>query len=127
MPRWDDDDLDEDELAEAEEDREDLATALRQARRKPRHFGIVARGAEILAMLAQRKPIRPGILRQLRRDKGGKQIITGICEGDGGASLAFKVDGDLPKIKKSHLREFISEATGLMTKPRFEAGQNLEQ
>lgn len=123
MPRWDDDDLDEDELAEAEEDREDLATALRQARSKPRHFGIVARGAEILAMLAQRKPIRPGILRQLRRDKGGKQIITGICEGDGGASLAFKVAGDLPKIKKSHLREFISEATGLMTKPRFEAGE----
>jgi hypothetical protein len=123
VPRWDDDDLDEDELAEAEEDREDLATALRQARRKPRHFGIVARGAEILAMLAQRKPIRPGILRQLRRDKGGKQIITGICQGDGGASLTFKVAGDLPKIKKSHLREFISEATGLMTKPRFEAGE----
>ena len=120
MPRWDDDDLDEDELEEAEEQREDLATALRQARRKPRHFGMIARGAEILALLAQRKPIRPGILRQIRRDKGGKQIVIGICEGVGGASLAFKVDGELPKVKKSRLREFISEATGLMVKPHFE-------
>lgn len=117
---WDDDELDEEDIAEAEEEREDLAAALRQARSKPRYFGIVAKGNEITGLIAQRKPIRPGILRKMRRDKGGKQIFTGICQGDGGTTLVFKVEGEIPKIKKSRLREFISEATGLMTKPRFE-------
>jgi hypothetical protein len=121
---WNDDDneLDEEELAAAEEEREDLTAALRQARRKPRHFAIIARGAEMLALLAQKKPFRPAVLRQARREKGGKQVIQGICQGDGGAELVFKVEGELPKIKKSRLREFISEATGLMVKPRFETG-----
>ena len=118
----DDDELTEEELAEREEEQEDLTTALRQALRKPRYFAIIARGAEVLALLAQKKPFRAGPLRQIRREKGGKQVIQGTCEGDGGLSLVFKCAGDLPKIKKSRLREFISETTGLMLKPRFELG-----
>lgn len=116
----DDDDLDEDELEELEEEREDLATALRQARKKPRHFALIAKGADVVALLAGKKPFRPGNLRQVRRETGGKQVVQGICQGDGGASLVFKVAGNPPKVKKSRLREFISEATGLMVKPRFE-------
>src|SRR5262249_54476160 len=127
---WDDDDdddieLNETEIAEqeeAEEEKEDLTTALRQALKKPRYFAIIARGPEVLALLAQKKPFRSGTLRQVRREKGGKQVIQGICEGDGGLSLVFKCNSDLPKIKKSRLREFISDTTGLMLKPRFEIG-----
>jgi hypothetical protein len=115
-------DLDEDELEEQEEEREDLKTALAQARRKPRYFAIIAKGIEVLAMIAQKRPIRPGTVRQLRREKGGKQIIEGICEGDGGTSLVFKVNGEAPKIKKSTLRKFIAEETGLTLKPRFQTG-----
>ena len=122
----DEDDLDEDEIEEAEEEREDLATALRQARKKPRHFAIVAKGATVVALLASKKPYRAGKLRQVRRETGGKQIIQGICQGDGGASLVFKVVGEPPKVKKSQLREFISEVTGLMVKPRFEGVAKLE-
>jgi hypothetical protein len=117
---WDDDDeLDEDDQEEQEDAREDLKSALVQARKKSRNFAIIGKGPEILAMIAQKKPLRTGMLRKLRRDKGGKQIIQGTCQGDGGTSLVFKVDGEAPKIKKSSLRAFISEATGLMTKPRF--------
>ena len=122
----DDADLDEDELEEAEEEREDLATALRQARRKPRHFAIIAKGVEVLALFVGKKPFREGTLRQVRRDTGGKNIIQGICQGEGGANLVFKVIGDAPKIKKSQLREFISKATGQMVKPRFEGVTKLE-
>jgi hypothetical protein len=120
VPRHNDDDLDEDELEELEEEREDLKTALVQAKKKPRHFAIIAKGAEVLALFAQKKPLRPGPLRQARRDKGGKQIIQGTCQGDGGMTLVFKVEGQKPKVKKSKLREFISKETGLMLKPRFD-------
>ena len=34
--------------------------------------------------------------------------------------MTFKVAGEAPKIKKSRLREFITDTTGLMLKPRFE-------
>jgi hypothetical protein len=120
---WDDDDdeLSEEELEEREEEREDLKTALVQARKKPRHFAIIAKGPEILALVAQRKPIRAGMLRQLRREKKGKQVIQGICQGEGGTSLVFKVEGEAPKIKKSRLREYISGEAGLMVKPTFTA------
>jgi hypothetical protein len=123
----DDGDLDVDALEEAEEEREDLATALRQAKRKPRHFAIVAKGVEVLALYARKKPFRAGTLRQVRRETGGKQIIQGICQGDGGANLVFKVVGDPPKVKKSQLREFISKTTGMMIKPRFEGVAKLEE
>ena len=123
----DDDDLTEEDLAEREEEQEDLTTALRQALRKPRFFAIIARGPEVLALRAQKKPFRSGPLRQLRREKKGKQVIQGTCEGDGGLSLVFKCLGELPKIKKSRLREFISETTGLMLKPRFEVGGEVKR
>ena len=68
----DDDNLNEEELAEREEEQEDLTTALRQALRKPRYFAIIARGPEVLALVAQKKPFRSGPLRRIRREKGGK-------------------------------------------------------
>ena len=120
MPRPSDDDLDDDELEELEDARDDLKSALVQAKKKPRHFAIIAKGAEVLALFAQKRPLRPGDLRQSRRDAGGKQIIEGICQGDGGTKLVFMVEGEKPKVKKSKLREFISKETGLMLKPRFE-------
>jgi hypothetical protein len=118
---WDDDDeLDDDERQELEEEREDLKTALVQARKKPRHFAIIAKGPAILALMAQKRPFRDGTLRRERREKKGKQVIQGICQGVGGTKLLFKVAGEPPKIKKSSLRQFITDTTGLMLKPRFD-------
>jgi len=91
-------DRDDDDLEELEDERADLKTALVQAKNKPRHFAIIAKGPEVLALFAQKKPLRPGNLRQARRDKGGKQIIQGTCQGDGGTKLVFKNDvfGPIP-------------------------------
>jgi hypothetical protein len=124
LPDDDDEDLDDDELAKAEEEREELADALREARRKPRQFAIFIKGADVVAMIAQRKPLRAAALRKARRDSGGKQIVQGVCEKGDGGGLVFKVAGDVPKVKKSKLREFISQATGLMIKPRFESSSS---
>ena len=124
MARASDDDLDEDELEELEEEREDLTTALNQAiRKKPRHFAIIINGPDILALFAQKKPFRDGPLRRERRDNGGTKVIQGICQGQGGRKLIFTVQGERPKIKKSRLREFISETTGLMLKPTLQSDQ----
>ena len=120
----DDDDLDEDELEELEEEREDLKTALDQAiRKKPRYFAIITNGPEILALLAQKKPLRDGPLRRERRETGGTKVYQGTCQGEGGRNLIFKFEGEKPAIKKSRLREFISEATGLMIKVILQSDQ----
>jgi hypothetical protein len=120
MPLAPDDDLTPEELLEQEDALKDLAAALKQAKRKPRHFAIVASGAEILSLLMQKKPFRPAVLKRERRDKGGKQIYQGICEGTSGSILAFKFEGGLPKIKPPRLRKFIADTTGIMIKPEFE-------
>jgi hypothetical protein len=115
-----DEDLDEDELEELEEEREDLKAALKAARRKPRHFAIVSKGSTVLGMIAQRRPIQSGLVRRLRHETGGNQITAGVCQGEGGATLVFKVSGEAAKVKQSTLRKFIADETGLMVKPRFE-------
>ncbi len=120
MAREDDDELTEEELEEREDDRADLKTALVQARKKPRFFAIIAKGPEVLSLMVQKKPLRDGMLRSERREEGGKQIVQGTCQGEGGTTLVFKVEGNPPKIKKSSLRKFISDETGLMLKPRFD-------
>lgn len=116
----DDDELTEEELDELEDERVDLKTALTQARKKPRYFAIIAKGPEVLSLMVQKKPLRDSLLRSERREEGGKQVIQGICEGEGGTSLVFKVEGTAPKVKKSALRKYISDETGLMLKPRFD-------
>jgi hypothetical protein len=120
----DEEDLDEDELEELEEEREDLKTALDQAiRKKPRHFAIITNGPEILALIAQKRPFQDGPLRRARRENGGTKVFQGICQAERGRNLVFKVDGGKPKIKKSRLREFISHATGLMLKPSLQSNE----
>jgi hypothetical protein len=115
----DEDDLTEEELEELEDDRVDLKTALVQAKKKPRFFAIIIKGPEVLSLMVQKKPFRDSLLRSERREEGGKEVVEGICQGDGGTDLIFKVEGKAPKVKKSSLRKYISDETGLMLKPRF--------
>jgi hypothetical protein len=116
-----DEELTPEEEAEQEEELEDLAAALKQAKRKPRYFAIVANGNEVLSLMMQKKPFRPAIVKQERRDEGGKQTYEGVCEGGSGSILVFKFENATPKFKPGRLRKFISEQTGLMFKPEFKA------
>jgi hypothetical protein len=120
-PPDDDDELTPEEVVERQEEREELAAALVRARKKPRNFAIIARGKKILAIFAQKRPFRDSLLRRQRRKCKGKAVIQGVCQGDGGTKLVFRVNGERPKIKKSQLRLFIGATTGLMLKPRFDA------
>ncbi len=113
------DELTEEELDALEDERGDLKTALTQARKKPRYFAIIVKGPEVLSLMVQKKPFRDSALRSERREEGGKEVVEGVCQGEGGTSLVFKVEGKTPKVKKASLRKFISDETGLMLKPRF--------
>jgi hypothetical protein len=115
-----DDDLTPEELEEHEEELGDLAAALKQAKRKPRYFAIVAAGPEILSLMMQKKPFRPAALKRERREEGGKQVYQGICEGISGSTLVFKFEGGLPRLKVPQLRKFIADKTGIMIKPEFQ-------
>jgi len=117
-----DDELTEEEIEERDEERGDLKAALMQARKKPRYFAIIAKGPEVLALMVRKKQFTDSLLRAERREEGGKQVVEGICQGEGGTNLVFKVEGTAPKIKKSVLRKFISDETGLTLKPRFQLG-----
>ena len=115
-----DDDLTPEELEEHEEELGDLAAALKQAKRKPRYFAIVAAGPEILSLMMQKKPFRPAALKRERREEGGKQVYQGICECISGSTLVFKFEGGLPRLKVPQLRKFIADKTGIMIKPEFQ-------
>jgi len=119
MAKQQDEELTPEELEEREEEVEDLAAALKQAKRKPRFFAIVANGNEVLSLMMQKKPFLDGPLRKERREEGGKQIYEGVCQGTSGTTLLFKFEGGLPKFKRGRLRKFIAETTGVMVKPEF--------
>jgi hypothetical protein len=119
MAKQQDEDLTPEELAEQEEEVEDLAAALKQAKSKPRYFAIVANGKEILSLIMQKKPFRPAAVKQERREEGGKQTYQGVCQGTTGSTLAFKFAGGPPKFKPGRLRKFIAATTGLMVKAEF--------
>jgi hypothetical protein len=119
MAKLRDEDLTPEELAEREEAAEDLAASLKQAKRQPRFFAIIANGKEVVSLLIRKKPLRDAVVKRARRDEGGKQTYQGICEGSSGSILVFKFSGGLPKFKPGRLRQFIAETTGIMVKPEF--------
>jgi hypothetical protein len=121
-----DEQLTPEELEEQEEEIEDLAAALKQAKRKPRYFAIVANGNEILSLMMQKKPFRPAAVKQERREEGGKQTYQGVCQGTSGTILAFKFDSGTPKFKPGRLRKYIAETTGVMVKPEFQTQPNVK-
>jgi hypothetical protein len=66
-------------------------------------------------------------LREAKRDLGGKQVIQGVCRGDGGKELVFRVVGREPRVRTTTFRRFIAEQSGLTLAPRFEVVKELER
>lgn len=98
----------------------ELQAELKKALRKSRNYAIVAKGPLVLKVFVQKRPIKPGQLKQAKREFGGNVLLFGVCRGDGGNELVFEVEEKEPAIPPSRLRKFISEQAGLMLQPRFE-------
>lgn len=104
----------------------DLAKKLRKALKQPRNFAIIARGVEPLKLFVQKKPLKISELKAAKSELGGKQIIQGICQGDGGKEIVFKVEEREPRIRPTTFRKFIAEKSGLTLTPRFEVVEELD-
>ncbi len=102
----------------------DLAKALQVAKRKPRNFAIIAKGANVLKLLVEKKPIKDGALVKAKKEVQGNLVIQGVVRGEG-SELVFEVLEE-PSIAEPKLKKFISDATWLTLKPRFQVVAKLE-
>lgn len=103
---------------------EDLADGVRGAKKSPRNFAIICKGTKPVKVIIQKKAIRAGELAKAKTESKGNDIITGVVQTEG-ADHVFLVTGDLPSLKPTALKEFISEQTELTCKPRFAAVKEL--
>jgi hypothetical protein len=104
----------------------ELAKKLRKALKQPRNFALIARGVEPLKLFVQKKPLKMSELKTAKSELGGKQIIQGICQGDGGKEIVFQVEEREPRIRATTFRKFIAEQCGLTLTPRFEVVKELD-
>jgi hypothetical protein len=105
---------------------EKLAQGLKQARKKPRNFVLLAKGTSVLKLIVDKKPIKTGVVQEARAETKANLILKGVVEGDG-AELVFKLVGDEPTIKIPAFRDYISEQTSLKLKPRFQVVPELAE
>ena len=110
---------------------EELLRELKTALKRQCYFALITKGPVPLKLLVQRRPLKMGDVRAMKKECGGKQVFAGTCEGEGGKELLFTVDGKEPKVPESRFKKFVQEQTGLLIAPRFalsgEAGESEEE
>ena len=103
----------------------DLQKSLQEARKKPRNFALVAKGANCLKLVVSKKPIRDGEVQKAKKEYQGNATYRGVVTAGDGAELVFQVVGELPPIQEAKLKTFINGETGLTLKARFEVVNEL--
>lgn len=103
----------------------DLAKALQVAKKKPRNFAIITKGANVLKLLVDKKPIKDGTLLKAKKEVSGNAIVKGVVSG-AGAELVFQVVEE-PSIAEPKLKKFITDTTRLTLKPRFEVVATVQE
>lgn len=90
---------------------EDLILGLKQAKTQPRHVGLVAKGADTVHLIVQKKPIKDGDLTKAKSEFKGNAVYRGVVQFDGdGYVFSFLEE---PAIGLVKLRKFLIESTGL--------------
>lgn len=103
----------------------DLAKTLQAAKAKPHNFAIIAKGANVLKLILDKKPLKEGQLVKAKKEVQGNAIVQGVVCGDG-SDLVFQVLEE-PSITEPKLKTFITETTRLTLKPRFQVVTNLPE
>lgn len=96
----------------------ELVAALNGAKSKAHNFAIVAKGASVVYLLVSKLPIKDADVQKAKKEHGGTDVIRGNCQGSDG-ELVFRVAKE-PAVEALKLKAFISTATKLTVKPRFE-------
>jgi hypothetical protein len=104
----------------------DLIEGLKQAKKSPRNFALIAKGVTPLRLLVQKKKFRDGELMKAKTEAKGNDIIVGVLVANG-SDFAFQVLGEEPTIKPIKLKELIEEQTEMTSKPRWEVVTALQE
>jgi hypothetical protein len=97
---------------------EKLKLALTAAKGAVHNFVIVAKGPTVVFLLVRKTPIKDAEVQAAKKEHAGNAVMRGKCQGQEG-ELVFRVAKD-PTVDDKKLKEFITKATNLPVKPRFE-------
>ena len=104
----------------------DLQNSLKLARKRPCNFAILAKGAQVLKLLVDKKPIKDGELQKAKKEYQANLIVKGVCVGGDGPEMVFQVL-ELPSLAEEKFKKFLADEAGLTLKPRFEVVAELAE
>jgi hypothetical protein len=96
----------------------ELAAAITAAKNKEHNFAIVAKGPNVVHLFVSKLPIKDTEVQKAKKAHSGNAVMRGKCQGQNG-ELVFRLAED-PSVQEKKLKEFITSATQLPVKPRFE-------
>ncbi len=97
---------------------EKLKAAITAAKNAAHNFAIVAKGPTVVYLLVSKIPIKNDVVQAAKKQHAGTAVIRGKCQGQEG-ELVFRVAKE-PAVQDKKLKEYITTATNLTIKPRFE-------
>ena len=104
---------------------EDLVDGLKEAKKTPRSFALIIKGASPVKLLVRKKKFKEGDLMKAKTEAKGNDYITGVLEASG-SDFAFKIiANEEPGVTILKLKDLISEQAGMTAKPRWELVKEL--
>src|ERR1043165_8239007 len=91
-------------------DSAELASALKQAKKKPMFFAFIAKGTDGVLMVDKKK-IPQKEIAAAKKEGGGGTIFTGRCQDEEG-TLVFEVAKDPPGPLSGQLKKIIKRDSG---------------
>jgi hypothetical protein len=106
---------------------EDLVEGIKQAKKSPRNFALIVKGASPVKLLVKKKKFRDAELMKAKTEAKGNDIITGVLVASG-SDFAFHVVATAePSVKTMKIKELISEQAEVTAKPRWELVKELPE
>jgi hypothetical protein len=106
---------------------EDLIEGLSKAKKSPRNFALIIKGAAPVKLLVKKKKIKDADLQKAKTEAKGTDYIVGVIEGSG-SEFVFKVLGEKePSVLTTKIKEMIGEQADMTVKARWELVKELPQ
>lgn len=104
---------------------EELASNLRDARKKPRHFAIIESGSTVLKVIVSKKKISSAVLTQAKKEVSGKSVTQGVVK-PSEEGISFLVT-EAPSTTGSKLKQFLQENAGMNLQLKIEVVATLDE
>src|SRR5262245_50289239 len=98
---------------------EELIESLKDAKKSPRNFALIAKGSNPVKLLVQKKKFQDGALAKARTEAKGNDIIIGVLVVSG-SNLTFQVLWEEPSIKETKIKDLIAEQADMTVKVQWE-------